>query len=386
MIPYGKQQVDDEDIAAVAAALKLPMLTQGPLVEEFEERLAETVGAKYAVAVNSGTAALHAAYFAAGIRMGTAVLTSPITFVASANASLYLGGSVEFVDVDADLPIMTPDFASASERSDIRAIVPVHFGGHVCDMEGLSSLARSRQWYLIEDAAHALGARYRTSDKSEWAVGACAHSDMCCFSFHPVKHITTGEGGAVTTNDETLYRKMKLFRNHGLTREPAELEASDGPWYYEQHALGFNYRITDFQSALGISQLSRLGRFVERRRVIADRYDSAFSSSAEVTPLRAPDWSHSSYHLYVIRVPAAKRLNLFHALRDSGINVNVHYIPVYHQPYYRDRGFSSYRLSNAERYYAEAITIPMYPGLSDAELDLVSSAVLDNLRELSQVR
>jgi perosamine synthetase len=375
MIPYGRQQLDDDDVAAVAAALRRPMLTQGPLVDEFEERLAQVVGAKYAVAVNSGTAALHAAYFAAGIGPKTAVLTSPITFVASANASLYLGGSVEFVDVQPGLPILTPEFAAASNRSDVRAIVPVHFGGHVCDMEGLSSLARSRQWHLIEDAAHALGARYRTSDGSEWTVGACAHSDMCCFSFHPVKHITTGEGGAVTTNSDAVYEKLKRFRTHGITRDDRLLTRNDGPWYYEQHDLGFNYRITDFQCALGISQLSRLAQYVERRREIAQRYDDAFALLPDARPVLAPNASRSSYHLYVIRVPAQRRLQIVEGLRASGIEVNVHYIPVYHQPYYRQLGFAGYHLPNSEQYYSEALTIPMYPSLSNEQVDFVIAEV-----------
>jgi perosamine synthetase len=382
MIPYGRQQLDDDDVAAVAAALRRPMLTQGPLVDEFEERLAQVVGAKYAVAVNSGTAALHAAYFAAGIGPKTGVLTSPITFVASANASLYLGGSVEFVDVQPGLPILTPEFAAASNRSDVRAMVPVHFGGHVCDMEGLSSLARSRQWYLIEDAAHALGARYRTSDGSEWTVGACAHSDMCCFSFHPVKHITTGEGGAVTTNSDAVYEKLKRFRTHGITRDDRLLTRNDGPWYYEQHDLGFNYRITDFQCALGISQLSRLVQYVERRREIAQRYDDAFALLPDARPVLAPNASRSSYHLYVIRVPAQRRLQIVEGLRASGIEVNVHYIPVYHQPYYRQRGFAGYHLPNSEQYYSEALSIPMYPSLSNEQVDFVIAEVSRQLIEI----
>lgn len=379
MIPYGRQELDEDDIAAVTAALRRPMLTQGPLIDEFEERFARAVGAKYAVAVNSGTAALHAAYFAADIGPGKSVLTSPITFVATGNASLYLGGKVEFVDVDPGVPLLTPEAIEGHRSRDVRAVVPVHMCGHVCDMEGVSAVARSRGWAVIEDAAHALGARYGLTNSSSYRVGACEHSDLCCFSFHPVKHITTGEGGAITTNDANLYGRLKLFRSHGITREPARMQRNDGPWYYEQHALGYNYRITDFQTALGISQLDRLSDFLVRRRRVAGRYDQAFSLDARVRPLLAPDWSESAYHLYIIRVPAEKRLQIFEALRSAGIGVNLHYIPVYQQPYYREHGFAGYALPNAERYYSEAITLPMYPGLTDKELDFVVAEVYRSL-------
>ncbi|HEX9309686.1 MAG TPA: aminotransferase class I/II-fold pyridoxal phosphate-dependent enzyme, partial [Gemmatimonadaceae bacterium] len=238
VIPYGRQEIDEDDIAAVSAALRRPMLTQGPLVEEFEARLAKQVGAKYAVAVNSGTSALHAAYFAADIGPDKSVLIPPITFVATGNASLYLGGGVEFVDVDDAAPLMTPKTLAAAGSKKVRALVPVHMCGHVCDMEGLSAVARERGWIVIEDAAHALGAKYGKKNKSQWTVGACQHSDLCVFSFHPVKHITTGEGGAVTTNDRILYERLKLFRSHGITRDPSVMKRNDGAWYYEQHALG----------------------------------------------------------------------------------------------------------------------------------------------------
>lgn len=379
MIPYGRQEIDDDDIAAVTAALRAPMLTQGPAVEEFEDRLAKAVGAKYAVAVNSGTAALHAAYFAAGMGPGRSVLIPPITFVATGNASLYLGGGVEFVDVDDRMPIMTPDAIGKSGSEAVRAVVPVHMCGHVCDMEGLSTVARKRGWMVIEDAAHALGAGYGHKDSSSWRVGACQHSDLCCLSFHPVKHITTGEGGAVTTNDADLYEKLRLFRSHGITRSSDRLQRNDGPWYYEQQALGFNYRLTDIQSVLGSSQLKKLPDFLARRRRIAQRYDSAFSFDEEVKPVLAPAWSASAYHLYVIRVPADKRLQIFNGLKSAGIGVNLHYIPVYQQPYYREHGFAGYQLANAERYYSEAITIPMYPGLTDEEVDFVVAEVFRNL-------
>jgi len=369
-IPYARQEISEADVRAVQAALLEPMLTQGPGVAEFERRLAETVGARYAVSFNSGTAALHAAYFAAGIGPGRSVLTSPITFVATANASLFLGGGVHFADIDPATVLLSPDSVDEVAASDVAVVVPVHFGGQVADMETLAATAARRGWLVVEDAAHALGASYSTRDGKTLKVGACAHSALCCFSFHPVKHITTGEGGAVTTNDQALFRRLLDFRTHGITRDPARLERSEGPWYYEQHDLGFNYRLTDFQCALGVSQLSRLEGFVARRRRVAARYDRAFSGLA-ARPLKVPEWSRGSYHLYVIRVPAAERRRIFESLRASGIGVNVHYIPVYQHPYYRAHGFRDAAFEHAEAYYAQAITIPMFPGLTDGDIERV---------------
>ena len=382
-IPYGKQEIVDEDIRAVVEALRAPLLTQGPRVAEFEKGIADAVGAGWAVAFNSGTSALHAAYFAAGVEEGNSVLTSPITFVATANSSLYLNGGVHFADVKDDVPLLDPQSVTAIKAKGIRVLAPVHLCGHVCDMEGLSSIARERGWLIVEDAAHALGARYRTGNGDEFRVGACAHSDLCCFSFHPVKHITTGEGGAVTTNSEALYEKLKRFRSHGITRDERLLTKNDGPWYYEQHELGFNYRITDFQCALGTSQLTRLSQYVERRREIARQYDQAFASVPDIRPVLAPHVSRSSYHLYVIRVSAQKRLQLVERLRASGIEVNVHYIPVYHQPFYRQRGFAGYHLPNSEQYYSEAVSLPMYPSLSNEQVDFVIAEVSRQLIEIS---
>jgi perosamine synthetase len=377
-IPYGRQEITDEDVAAVARALRDPFLTQGPRVQEFEARLADLTGARYAVAFNSGTAALHAAYFAAGIGPGRSVLTSPITFAATANAALYLGGGVRFADVDPDTILLDPVAATGVSDSEIGVLAPVHFGGQVADMESLARLARDRGWTVVEDGAHALGASYATAEGTRYRVGECAHSAMCCFSFHPVKHVTTGEGGAVTTNVEDHYRKLIRFRSHGITRDPAELSGSEGPWYYEQLDLGYNYRLTDVQCALGISQLARLPRSVERRRAIAARYDAAFAA-AGVRTLAVPPWSAGAYHLYVIRVPAARRRRVFEGLRSAGIGVNVHYIPVYHHPYYRRHGFQSTSFPRSEAYYEEAITIPMFPGLSDDQVDFVVAAVRDQL-------
>ncbi len=378
-IPYGRQEVTDADVAAVTRALRDPFLTQGPRVPEFEARLTEATGARYAVVFNSGTSALHGAYFAAGIGPGRSVLTSPITFAATANASLYLGGGVRFADVDADTILLDPDAARQASTADVAVLAPVHFGGQVADMDRLGRLAAERGWAIVEDGAHALGATYATSGGARYRVGECAHSTMCCFSFHPVKHVTTGEGGAVTTNDERCYRALLRFRTHGITRDPAELSRSEGPWYYEQQDLGFNYRLTDFQCALGISQLTRLPEFVERRRALAASYDAAFAGMRGVRPLASPRWSTGADHLYVIRVPASERRRIFEQLRAAGLGVNVHYIPVYRHPYYRRHGFQDLHLPRAEAYYAEAITLPLFPGLTDEQVKEIGAAVRNAL-------
>ncbi len=374
-IPYGRQEIDDRDVRAVSEAVRDRLITQGPRVAQFEAALADEVGAAFAVAFNSGTAALHAAYYAAGVGPERGVLTAPITFVATANAALYLGAPVRFADVDGGSVLLDPAAVAAADPSGIAVLAPVHLTGQVAPMVPLAQLAKSRGWLVVEDAAHALGASYVTADGKEHKVGACAHSDMCCLSFHPVKHITTGEGGAVTTNSEELARRLRLFRSHGITREPGELEADEGPWYYEQQELGFNYRLTDLQCALGLSQLRRLGDFVARRRIIAARYDAAFSDMPGVETLEIPAGSRGSYHLYVIRVEAARRRAIFESLRDSGIGVNVHYLPVYRQPYYRRHGFAGMTLPESERYYAQAISLPIFPGLSKADQQRVIDAV-----------
>lgn len=380
MIPYGRQSITDADVAAVVAALRDPYLTQGPRIAEFEERLAAACGARFAVAFNSGTATLHAAYHALGLEPGKALVTSPITFVATANAARYLGAAVRFVDVDVETVQLDPERAAEVGEGSVAAVAPVYFGGHAAAPEKLERLARSRGWAVVEDGAHALGARYTTSDGREYRVGSCEHSDMCSFSFHPVKHVTTGEGGAVTTNDPKLYRSLRRFRTHGITREADELTTNEGPWYYEQHDLGFNYRITDFQCALGISQLSRLEAFVERRREIAARYDAAFADDHAIRPVLQPSGSRSSYHIYVVRVAPEIRRRVFEALRGAGIGVNVHYIPVYRQPYYRRTGYKDVLLQNAESYYSGAITIPLFPDMTDAEVDRIIAEVRGQVR------
>lgn len=370
-IPYGTQYISDEDVRAVSEALRAAFLTQGPGVERFEAALAEATGARYAVAVNSGTAALHAAYSAAGLdKTGNAVVPA-ITFAATANAALYLGAGVRFSDVELSTGLL--DLASVENVADeqTRVLTPVHYAGTPTDMPAVRTTADMNNWLVVEDAAHALGASYFDDGGSEHKVGSCAHSEMCCFSFHPVKHITTGEGGAVTTNDALLARRLRRFRTHGITRDETELRRNDGPWYYEQHDLGFNYRITDLQCALGVSQLQRLPEFVDSRRAHAAAYDAAFADTANVTPLTMPANARSSYHLYVVRVPAARRREVFDTLRAANIGVNVHYIPVYMHPFFQDIGFRAGTCPNAELFYSQVISLPMYPALRQEEREFV---------------
>jgi UDP-4-amino-4,6-dideoxy-N-acetyl-beta-L-altrosamine transaminase len=371
-LPYARQTIAESDVRALSAAARADYLTQGPGVAAFEAALATATGARFAVALSSGTAALHAAYAAAGLGPGGALLTSAITFAGTANAALYLGATVRFADVSPGTALLDPEALPDDPR--VRVLAPVHLTGQVAEMERLAAIARRRDWVIVEDGCHALGAEYQTGDGQWHAVGACHHSAMCCFSFHAVKHITTGEGGAVTTNDEAYYRAMLRFRTHGITRDPSELTRDDGPWYYEQQELGFNYRITDLQCALGLSQLRRLDTFVERRRALAARYDAAFAALLnlpEVRPLAVPARSRGSYHLYVIRVPAQLRRPLFEEMQNMGIGVSVHYLPVYRHPYYQRHGFADLRLPQAEQYYAEAITLPLFPAMADTDVDRV---------------
>ena len=375
-IPYATQWIEDDDITAVTAALKSSNLTQGPLVERFEQDIAKYCGAKYAVAVNSGTSALHIAALAAGIKEGDEVITSPITFVASANCVLYCGGKPVFADVLPDTINIDPGSIEKNINTNTKAIIPVHFAGNPSRMEEIQLIAKKNNLIIIEDSAHALGAEYKGEK-----VGSCKYSDMTILSFHAVKHITTGEGGVVLTNDEELYEKLKFFRSHGITRDQKYLERNDGVWYYEMHRLGFNYRITDIQAALGISQLGKLDKFVERRQEIAHKYDAAFKKVAGINVLNETANAKSSHHLYVIMVEDRKAI--FQKLRDAGIIVNVHYIPVYLQPYYEKLGYKSGLCPNAEAYYQRAISLPMYPKLSDEEVDIVINQVK---QALSKVR
>jgi UDP-4-amino-4,6-dideoxy-N-acetyl-beta-L-altrosamine transaminase len=374
-LPYARHQIGTADRLAVASALEAPLLTQGPTVERFEAALAEFVGSRFAVAFNSGTAALHAAYAAAGVGPGTSVLTSPITFVATANAAMYLGGWVAFADVDPDTALIDPDLADECLDRNVKVLAPVHFGGEVADLEYLAAIAEARGWLVIEDAAHALGARYRTMGGVEHRVGACHHSVMCCFSFHPAKQITTGEGGAVTTNDPDCHRRLRRFRSHGITRDAVELEGDEGPWYYEQQELGFNYRLTDLQSALGLAQLERLPEWLEARRRVAGWYQALLDGHPLIRPLRRPARSTGAHHLFVIRVPDGRRRACYDELLRQGIGANVHYIPVYRQPFYRRAGFDRVSRAGADAYYRSALTLPLFPAMTEADVDRVVGAL-----------
>ena len=380
MIPYGRQSISEEDIEAVVEVLRSDFLTQGPAVPAFEESVASLSGAKYGVATNSATSALHLACLALGVGPGDSVWTSPLTFVASSNAALYCGAGVDFVDVDERTYNMCPvrleeklDRAAQAGKLP-KAIIPVHLAGQSCDMQAIHAAASRHDVRIIEDASHAIGGSYRSKP-----VGCCEFSDIAVFSFHPVKIVTTGEGGMAMTNDPDLAEAMRLDRSHGITRDPAQLQHDDvGPWYYEQQRLGFNYRMTDICAALGLSQMTRIEEFVARRREIAAAYDAAFADLPVTTPWQHPDTA-SAWHLYVIRIDRQRtsrsHREIFDALREAGIGVNLHYIPVYRQPYYRELGFGQGHCPNAEAYYAEAISLPMYYGLSDDEQQQVVAAV-----------
>lgn len=370
MIPYGHQDITQADVDAVLAVLKSDFLTQGPQVPAFEQAVATKVGARHAVAVNSATSALHIACLALGLGPGDWLWTAPITFVASANCALYCGAKVDFVDIDPRTYNLDPEALAAKlERAERegrlpKIVVPVHLCGQSCDMVAIHRLAQRYGFKVIEDASHAIGGKYR----GEY-IGNCRYSDIAVFSFHPVKIITTAEGGMAVTNDSALAERMSLYRSHGVTRDPALMtHALDGPWYYQQVALGFNYRMTELQGALGLSQLVRLDEYVARRHAVAQRYDERLADLPVVTPWQHPD-GYSGLHLYVVRLRLdrieATHRQVFESLREQGIGVNVHYIPVHTQPYYRDMGFVQGAFPRAEAYYREAISLPMYMGLTE---------------------
>jgi UDP-4-amino-4,6-dideoxy-N-acetyl-beta-L-altrosamine transaminase len=380
MIPYGKQTIDQSDIDAVVDVLRSPMLTQGEAVPRFERIVAETVGATFGVAVNSATSALHIANLALGLKQGDRLWTVPNTFVASANAGCYCGAEIDFVDIDSHTFLMDTNAleaklvqARASGRLP-KIVVPVHFAGQSCDMEHIGALSRHYGFRVVEDASHAVGARYRDS-----LVGSCAHSDIVVFSFHPVKIVTTGEGGMCLTNDRALAERMRLLRSHGITRDESAFERpSDGPWDYRQIELGFNYRMTDIQAALGAAQFARLDGFLRRRRIIAGNYNRILAP----LPVVRPEWqtgTESSWHLYIVQVPPEVRGAVFGYMRSKGIGVQVLYIPVHRQPYYERLGFRAGDFPNAERYYARSFTLPIFPTLTESEQMFVVETLADAL-------
>lgn len=379
MIPYGRQDITEEDISAVVAVLRSDLITQGPKVPEFENTLAAYCGARAAVAVNSATSALHIACLALDLGPGDLLWTSPITFVASANAGLYCGAEVDFVDVDPQTYNMCPmrleeKLIAAKQAGRLPKIVmPVHLSGQSCDIAAIAKLAKTYGFRVIEDASHAIGGRYDGRP-----VGDCRYSDICVFSFHPVKIITSAEGGVATTNDAKLARQMQLLRSHCVTREDAEMTGpSDGPWYYQQVGLGFNYRMTELQGALGLSQFSRLDAYVDARHKLAARYGEILAGLPLALP-HQPAWQRSALHLYPIVVhddAPLDRRSLFEGLRAAGIGVNVHYIPVYRQPHHARPGRTPEQFPAAEAYYKGAISLPMFPTLTIAEQDQVASAL-----------
>lgn len=379
MIPYGRQNISEDDIEAVVSVLRGDLITQGPVVERFEQALAGRVGASHAVVANSGTSALHLACRALDVGPDSRVWTSPITFVASANCARQCGAEISFVDVDPEtgnLSTAALHQALTAARSEGRlpdVVIPVDFAGHPCDLEGIGELAQDYGFRIIRDASHALGA-----EDPDGPVGRDGAADITVFSFHPVKLITTGEGGAAVTADAKLAGRMARLRSHGITRDPMQMESqSHGGWYYEQLELGFNYRMTDIQAALGLSQLERLDGWIAERSRLADRYDRQISPNAVRHPPR-PELGRSAFHLYVVGLPTADiRLQAFERLRQAGFGVNVHYIPVHLQPYYRGLGFEAGMYPRAEAYYATVISLPLFPGLAEADQDRVVDVLSD---------
>lgn len=368
-IPYGRQAIDEEDIAAVADVLRSDFLTTGPQIPKFEDAIRAVTRAKHAVAVNSGTAALHAMYFAAGIGSGDEIVTSPLTFAATANAALYLGASVRFADVDPATGNLDPEQVEAQVGPRTRAVVAIDYAGQPADYARLRSITSQRGLSLLADAAHSLGA----TDRGQ-SVGTLA--DASAFSFHPVKPITTAEGGAVATDDAEIAARAARFRTHGITREPSEMERADGPWFYEQHDLGYNYRLTDLQAALGASQLRRLDMFLARRRQIAATYDAAFADLETLETPTVRDGVEPGWHLYVVMVrEKARRRAFFERLQELGLGVQVHYIPVYHHPFYRRLGFELGLCPVAEDRYDRSVSLPVFPRMTDSEVELVIERV-----------
>jgi len=368
-VPYGRQWIDEDDIQSVVEVLRSDFLTTGPMVRRFEEGLERYTGARHAVALNSGTSALHAAYFAAGLRPGDEIVTTPLTFAATANAALYLGAQVRFVDVEPDTGNLDPAALPQALSERTRLIVPVDYTGHPSDYDAIVKVARTHGLRVVADAAHSLGARYKGRP-----VGTLA--DATELSFHPVKPVTTAEGGAVLTNDPALAERVGAFRSHGIVRDPARMHQDEGPWYYEVQHLGYNYRLTDVQSALGLSQLQKLDAFIARRRAIAKRYFENLRDLPQLLlPTVRPD-VEPGWHLFVVRVVEPERRRVFfERLRELGLGVQVHYVPVHWHPIYRELGFKRGQFPQAEDFYARAVSLPIFPKMSDADVDSVIERV-----------
>lgn len=380
-IPYGRQNISEEDVNAVVKILKSDFLTQGPAVPIFEDSVSRYCSSKYAIAVNSATSALHIACMALGVGPGDSVWTSPISFVASANCARYCGAAVDFVDIDPLTYNMSADalalkLADAEVKGRLpKVVIPVHLCGQPCDMESIYLLSKKYGFHIIEDASHAIGGKYRGE-----RIGNCRYSNITIFSFHPVKIITTGEGGMALTNDHDLMVKMARLRSHGITREVDEMTVEpDGPWYYQQLELGYNYRMTDIQAALGISQMQRLDEFVAARHNIAIAYEKLMASLPVTIPFQRND-SYSAFHLYVVRLQLdainSSHKQVFERMRSAGIGVNLHYIPIYRQPYYSKEGYNPADFPEAERYYKEAISLPIYPGLTEVQQKEVVNSLM----------
>jgi UDP-4-amino-4,6-dideoxy-N-acetyl-beta-L-altrosamine transaminase len=380
MIPYGKQDINQQDINAVIEVLQSDWLTQGPIVPAFEQAIIEYCQSTFAIATNSATSALHIANLALGVGKGDTVWTSPITFVASANSALYCGANIDFIDIDLNsgnisITALAKKLQLAKKNNRLpRVIIVVHLAGQCCNMQAIHDLSRQYNFKVIEDAAHAIGGKYQNDP-----IGNGQYSDITIFSFHPVKIITSAEGGMALTNNAELAESMRLYRSHGITAEQDKMtEASHGPWYYQQIALGFNYRMTDIQAALGLSQLTRIDSFIEQRNQLAQKYDQAFAATA-ITTLTPNDDCLSAYHLYLILLPAANKeehKQTIITLRAQGIYAHVHYIPVHLQPFYQDLGFKRGDFPVAEQYYQRAISLPLFPQLSSKEQQYIIEQVL----------
>ncbi|MBV5330521.1 MAG: UDP-4-amino-4,6-dideoxy-N-acetyl-beta-L-altrosamine transaminase [Chlorobium sp.] len=385
-IPYGRQDINRADIDAVIEVLRSDLLTQGPKVPAFEECVANYCGAQHAIAVNSATSALHIACLALGVGKGDSVWTTPITFVASANCALYCGAAIDFVDIDPRTynlsPVKLKEKLEQAEKTGRlpKVVIPVHLCGQPCDMEAIHDLSRRYGFLIIEDASHAIGGRYKDE-----AIGNCRYSDITIFSFHPVKIITSGEGGMALTNDPELAGRMQRYRSHGITSTPDEMVArpDNEIWNYQQITLGYNYRMTDIHAALGISQMQRTDEFVSKRHAISERYNELLKDLPLITPWQHPD-GYSGLHLYVIRLKLDEirktHKEVYESLRKQGIGVNLHYIPVYRQPLYEKMGFKAGYCAEAEQYYQEAVSIPMYPGLTEVSQEHVIDAVKNAIK------